>query len=125
MPGKIIEKQKLEELRDRVPCAAVLEQAGLVINAKESTHKGQKCRRGAKIVIVIYQGRGWFDSLSEAKGDVFGLAEHLDGVTFVATLHRVTDIVNATARDSVWSCPAGKHTHSGSVPESWATRRRP
>ena len=28
--GKIMEKQKLEELRDRVPCSTLLEQAGFL-----------------------------------------------------------------------------------------------
>jgi len=69
-----MEKQKLEELRDRVPCAALLEQAGFAIDVKESTRKALKYRRGAEIVIVIHGGRGWFDPLSDAKGDVFGLA---------------------------------------------------
>ncbi|MDP9563421.1 UNVERIFIED_ORG: hypothetical protein J2740_004633 [Rhizobium nepotum] len=120
-----MEKQKLEELRDRVPCAALLEQAGFAIDVKESTRKALKYRRGAEIVIVIHGGRGWFDPLSDAKGDVFGLAEHLDGVTFVEALDRVADLVGVIARDPVWSRPAGKHAHSGSVPERWATRRRP
>lgn len=79
--GKIMEKQKLEDLRDRVPCAAVLERAGFAIDVKESTRKALKYRRGAEIVIVIHGGRGWFDPLSDAKGDVFGLAAHLGGVT--------------------------------------------
>ena len=118
-------KQKLGELRDRVPCAALLEQAGFAIDVKESTRKALKYRRGAEIVIVIHGGRGWFDPLSDAKGDVFGLAEHLDGVTFVEALDRVADLVGVIARDPVWSRPAGKHAHSGSVPERWATRRRP
>ncbi|NTE56597.1 DUF3991 domain-containing protein [Agrobacterium tumefaciens] len=120
-----MEKQKLEELRDRVPCAAMLEQAGFAIDVKESTRKAQKYRRDAEIVIVIHGGRGWFDPLSDAKGDVFGLAEHLNGITFVEALDRVADLVGVIARDPVWSRPAGKHAHSGSIPERWAIRRRP
>ena len=120
-----MEKQKLEDLRDRVPCAAVLEQAGFAIDVKESTGKALKYRRGAEIVIVIHGGRGWFDPLSDAKGDVFGLAEHLDGVTFVEALDRVAALVGIVARDPAWSRPAGKPAHSSSVSERWATRRRP
>lgn len=123
--GKIMEKEKLEELRYRVPCAAVLEQAGFAIDVKESTRKALKYRRGAEIVIVIHGGRGWFDPLSDAKGDVFGLAEHLDGVTFVEALDRVANLIGVIAADPVWSRPAGKHVHNSSVPERWATRRRP
>ncbi len=123
--AKIMEKEKLEELRDRVRCAAVLERAGFAIDVKESTRKAMKYRHGAEIVIVIHEGRGWFDPLSDAKGDVFGLAEHLDGVSFVEALNRVTDLVGVVARDPVWSRPAGKPAHSTSVPERWAIRRRP
>jgi hypothetical protein len=120
-----MEKRKLEELRDRVPCAAVLEQAGFSIDVKESTRKAVKYRRGAEIVIVIHGGRGWFDPLSDAKGDVFGLAEHLEGVSFVEALNRVAALVGVIVRDPVWSRPAGKPAYSTSVPERWATRRRP
>ena len=120
-----MEKQKLRELRDRVPCAALLEQAGFAIDVKESTRKAVKYRRGAEIVIVIHGGRGWFDPLSDAKGDVFSLAEHLDGVTFVEALDRVAALVGIVARDPAWSRPAGKPAHSSSVSERWATRRRP
>lgn len=120
-----MEKQKLEQLRDRVPCAAVLEQAGFAIDLKESTRKALKYRRGAEIVIVIHGGQGWFDPLSDAKGDVFSLAEHLDGVTFVEALDRVADLVGVIATDPVWSRSARKPAHSISVPERWATRRRP
>ena len=120
-----MEKQKLEELRDRVPCAAVLEQAGFSIDVKESTRKAVKYRRGAEIVIVIHGGRGWFDPLSDAKGDVFGLAEHLDGVSFVEALDRVADLVGVIVRDPAWSRPAGTPAQSTSISERWAIRRRP
>jgi hypothetical protein len=120
-----MEKQKLEELRDRVPCAAVLEQAGFSIDVKESTRKAVKYRRGAEIVIVIHGGRGWFDPLSDAKGDVFSLVEHLDGVTFVEALDRAADLVGVIVRDPAWSRPAGRPGQSTSIPERWAIRRRP
>ncbi|CUX68315.1 DUF3991 domain-containing protein (plasmid) [Agrobacterium tumefaciens] len=120
-----MEKQKLEELRDRVPCAALLEQAGFAIDVKESTRKALKYRRGAAIVIVIHGGRGWFDPLSDAKGDVFGLAEHLDDVTFVEALDRVANLVGVIATDSVWSRPSRSLAHSTSIRERWAKRRSP
>ncbi len=120
-----MEKQKLEELRDRVPCTAVLEQAGFATDVKESTRKALKYRRGAEIVIVIHGGRGWFDPLSDAKGDVFGLAEHLDGVTFVEALDRVANLVGVIATDAVWSRPSRSLALSTSIPERWAKRRSP
>lgn len=120
-----MEKQKLEDLRDRVPCSTLLEQASFAIDVKESTRKALKYRRGAEIIIVIHGGRGWFDPLSDAKGDVFGLAEHLDGISFIEALDRVADLIGTIIREPVWSRPAGKDTQSGSVPDRWATRRRP
>ncbi len=120
-----MEKQKLEDLRDRVSCAALLEQAGFAIDVKESTRKALKYRRGAEIVIVIHGGRGWFDPLSDAKGDVFGLAEHLDGVPFVEALDRVANLVGVVAADAVWCRPGGRLAQSTSIPERWAKRQSP
>ncbi|MGQ8634694.1 DUF3991 domain-containing protein, partial [Agrobacterium sp. DKPNP3] len=120
-----MEKQKLEDLRDRVPCAALLQRAGFAIDVKESTRKAVKYRRGAEIVIVIHEGRGWFDPLSDAKGDVFGLAEHLDGVTFVEALDRVAELIGVIAGNPVWSAPAGSSAHDTPVTERWAKRRHP
>jgi len=120
-----MKKQKLEELRDRVLCVALLEQAGFAIDVKESTRKALKYRRGAEIVIVIHGGRGWFDPLSDAKGDVFGLAAHLGGVSFVEALDQVADLVGVSATDPVWSRPTGKPAHRISIPERWAKRHRP
>ncbi len=120
-----MERHKLEELRDRVPCSTLLQQAGFSIDVKESTRKAVKYRRGAEIIIIIHGGRGWFDPLSDAKGDVFGLAEHLDGVTFIEALDRVANLVGVIVRDPAWSRPAGKPAYTTSVPERWAARRKP
>jgi hypothetical protein len=118
-----MEKQKLEELRDRVPCAVLLEQDGFAIDVKESTRNALKYRRGAEI--VIHGGRGWFDPLSDAKGDVFGLAEHLDGVTFVEALDRVADLVGVIATEPFWSRPARRPARNTPTSERWAGRRHP
>ena len=88
-------------MRQRVSCAALLEKAGFAVDAKESTRKAVKYRRGAEIVIVNHEGRGWFDPLSDAKGDVFGLAEHLDGVPFTEALDHVASLVGFILQDPV------------------------
>ena len=76
-----MEQHEIETLRDKVPCAAVLEREGWTVDVKESTTRAVKYRRGAgEIIIVIHNGRGWFDPLSDAKGDVFTLAGHLAGI---------------------------------------------
>ena len=77
-----MERQKLEDLRDRVSCVVVLEQAGFAINLKECTRRVVKARRGGEIIIVVHDGRSWFDPLSDARGDVLGLARHLERFSF-------------------------------------------
>ena len=78
----------IEELKARVSCATVLERLPPVwrLDAAESTRRSLKYRRGAgEIVIVNHDGRGWWDPLSPAKGDVFTLVRHLDpGLDFRA-----------------------------------------
>lgn len=120
-----MKKRKLEELRDRVSCAAVLEHAGFAVHVKESTRRAVKYRRGAEIIIVIHQGRGWFDPLSDAKGDVFSLVRHLDGRSFVESLDQVAALVGFLPNEPVWSRSAREHTPADAIPEHWAKRRKP
>jgi len=76
---------ELATLRSAVSCAAVLERmAGWRLDARESTRRALKYRRGeGQVLIVNHDGRRWWDPLSEAKGDVFSLIQHLDpGLNF-------------------------------------------
>ncbi|RWB24616.1 MAG: hypothetical protein EOQ42_35575, partial [Mesorhizobium sp.] len=98
-----MEKSDVEELRSGVPCAAVLERAGFAVDPKESTRRAIKYRRGGDIIIVIHNGKGWFDPLSDAKGDVFRLVEHLEGVTFVEALDHVADLIGFVSSEPVWA----------------------
>jgi Toprim-like/Protein of unknown function (DUF3991) len=79
---------EIEWLKASVNCAALLERLPPVwrLDRAESTRRSLKYRRGAgEIVIVNHDGRGWWDPLSEAKGDIFTLVRHLDpGLNFVA-----------------------------------------
>ena len=62
-------------------CAVLLERLLPVwqLDRAESTRRSLKYRRDAgEIVIVNHDGRGWWDPLSEAKGDIFTLARYLD-----------------------------------------------
>lgn len=93
-----MDKREIEKLRENVSCAAMLEKDGWKVDLKESTRRAIKCRRDTNIIIVIHQGRGWFDPLSPAKGDVFSLAEHLGAVGFA---ERVIVFPASSA-----SCPA-------------------
>lgn len=118
-------RKEIEALRERVGCAAVLGHAGFAIDAKESTRRAVKFRRGAEIIIVTHEGRGWFDPLSDAKGDVFGLVEHLDHVGFLEGAGRVADLVGFAITEPEWQAPAPDHGHDLSLPERWQARRRP
>ena len=72
---------ELELFRASVNCAAVLESMskGWKLDARQSTRRALKYRRGeGEILIINHDGRGWWDPLSEAKGDVFNLVQHLD-----------------------------------------------
>lgn len=73
---------ELDSFRAQVDCRAVLEQAGWLLDAKESSKNAVKYRNGpARIVIVTHDGRGWFDPLNDSRGDVISLAQHLWGGT--------------------------------------------
>ena len=77
---------EIEWLKAEVNCAALLERLPPVwqLDRAESTRRSLKYRRGGgEIVIVNHDGRGWWDPLSEAKGDIFSLVQHLDpGLNF-------------------------------------------
>lgn len=120
-----MEKQKLEDLRDGVPCAVVLEQAGFAVDLKESTRRAIKYRRGEEIVIVIHGGRGWFDPLSEAKGDIFSLVQHVEGFSFVDALNRVASLVGVDLQEPEWRRSVRNTTPAASIRERWDSRRRP
>ena len=77
---------EIEELRDKVHCAVVLEQTPPCwkLDRKESTKLSLKYRRGkGEILIISHAGRGWWDPTSDAKGDVFRLVQRLEpGLSF-------------------------------------------
>jgi hypothetical protein len=79
---------EIEQLKASVSCAALLERLPPVwrLDCAESSRRSLKYRRGAgEILIVNHDGRGWWDPLSDYKGDVIALARHLDpGLDFGA-----------------------------------------
>ena len=76
----------VEWLKANVSCAVLLERLPPVwwLDRAESSRASLKYRRGdGEILIVNHDGRGWWDPLSDAKGDIFTLAQHLEpGLTF-------------------------------------------
>jgi len=120
-----MEKTELEELKEKVPCAAVLEHFGFALDVKESTRKAVKYRRDAAIIIAIHEGKGWFDPLSDGKGDVFTLVQHLESVSFVEAMDAVADLVGFVPAEPVWERQSRSLEPVLSVAERWRLRRKP
>ena len=61
-----------------VSCALLLERHGYLLDKPESTRNALKYRAGkGETIIVNHEGRGWWDTGSDEKGDVFSLVQHL------------------------------------------------
>lgn len=125
MQARRMEKADLEDLREKVPCSAVLEQEGFALDLKESTRRAMKYRRGAEIIIVIHDGKGWFDPLGDDKGDVFNLVEHLQGVRFAEAMHEVAALVGIVPAQPIWKRESRNQEPDISIAERWKTRRKP
>lgn len=125
MLARRMEKTDLDELRGKVPCSAVLEQAGFALDLKESTRKAMKYRRDAEIIIVIHDGMGWFDPLGDGKGDVFNLVQHLQSVRFVEAMYEVAGLVGFVPSAPAWEREARISEPDLSIPDRWQARRKP
>ena len=88
---------EIEWLKAGVSCAVLLERLPPPwrLDRAESTRHSPKYRRGvAEILIVNHDGRGWWDPLSDRKGDIFTLVQHLDpGLSFGAARRLLRDFV--------------------------------
>ncbi|WP_107676199.1 DUF3991 and toprim domain-containing protein [Agrobacterium sp. LAD9] len=120
-----MEKKEIEELRSRVPCTAVLAKAGFAIDLKESTRRAVKYRRDREIIIIIHDGHGWFDPFSEAKGDVFSLVAHLDGVGFTRARDRVAELIGYVPQETGRRMVDRARGPNLAIAERWNCRRRP
>src|SRR5271165_2365183 len=109
-----------------VSCSAVLERmAGWKLDARQSTRRALKYRRGeGEVLIVNHDGRGWWDPLSQAKGDVFSLVQHLEpGLNFGhvrQVLRRLVGI--APTYPALVRKPQGRGAES--LEKRWAARPR-
>jgi Protein of unknown function (DUF3991)/Toprim-like len=103
---------EIERLKAGVSCAVLLERlpSPWRLDRGQSTRHSLKYRRGeGEILIVNHDGRGWWDPLSDRKGDIFTLVQHLDpGLSFGAA--------RCVLRDFVGFAPT--------FPEAVRTRRR-
>jgi hypothetical protein len=91
------QEKDIEQLKASVSCAVLLERLPPVwqLDRAESSRACLKYRRGeGEILIVNHGGRGWWDPLSEAKGDIFNLAQHLEpGLSFPEARRMLCDFV--------------------------------
>ena len=119
-----MEKTDTEKLREKVPCAALLEKDHWKVDLKQSTRRAIKYRRGGgEILIVIHEGRGWFDPLSDDKGDVFDLARRLGAESFPAALDLVADSLGYTPIEPAWRRTPRRQT-TCALGDRWAKRPR-
>jgi hypothetical protein len=88
---------EIEWLKAGVSCAALLERLPPVwrLDRAESSRCSLKYRRGTgEILIVNHDGHGWWDPLSDRKGDIFTLVQDLDpGLSFGAARRLLRDFV--------------------------------
>jgi hypothetical protein len=118
---------EIEELRDKVHCAVVLERTPppWKLDRKESTKLSLKYRRGkGEILIVSHVGRGWWDPASDAKGDVFRLVQRLEpGLSFGHVRKRLRELAGLSP-----SFPSGDRAgrpkdSDRAVADRWAERK--
>ena len=115
---------ELIQLRAGVGCAVLLERGGYRLDQRESTRRCQKWRRGAgEIVIVVHDGRGWWDPCGDRKGDVFSLAKHLEPrLTFGQVRRVLSDLLGVAPLFP--TAPAAKREKAPGPPppQRWSAR---
>lgn len=93
----------IDQLKTAVICPALLENDGWKVDLRESTPKAIKYRRSeGEIIIVVHNGRGWFDPTSDAKGDVFSLAQRLGSPDFASAVKAVADLIGFEQTAPAW-----------------------
>src|ERR1700729_3201217 len=125
--GAIMSDPEIEELRDKVHCAVVLERTlpPWMLDRKESTKHSLKYRRGkGEILIVSHGGKGWWDPTSEARVDVFGLVQRLEpGLNFGHVRKRLREFAGLSPSFPA-ADRAGRRTDPNRpVAERWAERK--
>jgi hypothetical protein len=117
---------ELVQLKAAVSCALLLERGGYSLDRKDSTKHCLKYRRGAgEVVIVNHGGQGWWDPMSDAKGDVFILVQHLNpGLNFGQVRQHLRGLVGMAP--SYPEAERMRETREPSEPPTklWSGRRR-
>jgi hypothetical protein len=118
---------EIEELREKVHCAVVLEQTPPCwkLDRKESTKLSLKYRRGkGEILIISHAGRGWWDPTSDAKGDVFRLVQRLEpGLSFGHVRKRLRAFAGLSPRFPLADGAGDQKEPDRAVSVRWAERK--
>lgn len=116
------------ELFRSISCAAVLENIGRPwkLDRRESTRRALKYRRAKdEVLIITHEGRGWWDPQSTARGDVFGLVQHLDpSLNFGHVRQVLRPLVGIAPRHTPVERRRGGEGVTRPVAERWAARPR-
>jgi hypothetical protein len=118
--------QEIEELRAGVSCATLLERKAWKLDKTESTRHCWKYRCDAGgLLIVNHGGLGWWDPRSQARGDVFALAQFLEpGLNFGQVRHLLRALSGiAPAFPLALAAPKEKKPEL-SPADRWTVRRR-
>jgi hypothetical protein len=119
---------ELELFRTSVSCAALLERLAPAwrLDRQGSTRRALKYRRGpGEILIVNHDGRGWWDPLSTAKGDVFDLVQFLDPTVNFRRVRQILRPFVGVAPASPEALPPNRRVRPDRpVAERWRTRPR-
>jgi hypothetical protein len=122
------QEDELMRLRTSVNCATILERLGTgwALDPAESTRRALKFRRGpGEIVIVNHEGRGWFDPLSDAKGDIFNLVQHLEpALNFGQVRQRLRTVAGIPFNFPELETTRPRKIKSALPAERWSTRRQ-
>jgi Toprim-like/Protein of unknown function (DUF3991) len=117
---------EIEELRTRVHCGVVLERTPPPwrLDRKESTKKSLKYRRDkGEILIVSHEGRGWWDPMSDASGDVFGLVQRLEpDLNFGHVRKRLRALAGVAPTFPTFDRAGEPRSPARSIAERWTTR---
>ena len=117
----------LDLFRRDVNCAALLERLPPPwhLDRKESTRRALKYRRDkGEVLIINHEGRGWWDPLSPAKGDIFDLVQFLDpSLSFDQVCQVLRPFVGITPSFPQTDRPK-RPIPCRSLPERWTARPR-
>jgi len=123
-----MDENDIEELKARVSCAALLERWPPVwrLDRAQSSRHSRKYRRGpGEILIVNHDGRGWWDPLSERKGDVVTLLRTLEpGLSFGAARRALRDLAGMSSAVPASAPALPPAVRVGDIPVAlrWARR---